>query len=231
MNISKTLARLRKENGLTQSAAAGFVRERSGKSCTSKSVSNWETGVAMPSVDQFLWLCELYGVGDVLAFRDLSGEYRGIGKLNALGKSRVEEYITMLSGNALFAESQDGYYDVVKPQRVIKLYDIPVAAGTGFFLDSDAYEDLEVDKTVPQNADFAVRVSGDSMTPRFVDGQIVFIKEQQTLDVGEIGIFALDGDSYIKRLGHGELLSLNARYRPIKIREYALFHVFGKVVG
>lgn len=230
MNISKSLARFRKEKGLTQATVASFVKERSGKSCTAKGVSNWETGVAMPSAEQFLLLCELYGVGDVLIFLGLESEYRGFGKLNTLGKSRVEEYIVVLSGSPLFAEPQDGD-DTPKAQRVIRLYDVPVAAGSGSFLDSDAYEDLEVDETVPKKADFAVKVRGDSMTPRFIDGQIVFVKEQQTLEVGEIGIFVLDGDSYIKRLGHGELLSINSQYEPIKLGEHLVFHILGKVVG
>jgi phage repressor protein C with HTH and peptisase S24 domain len=121
--------------------------------------------------------------------------------------------------------------DCAKPRRIIRLYDKSVAAGVGSFLNSDAYEDLEVDDTVTLEADFAVKISGDSMTPRFVDRQIVFIKQQQTLEVGEIGIFELEGDAYIKKLGRGELLSLNPLYQPIKIHEYNSFHVFGKVVG
>jgi phage repressor protein C with HTH and peptisase S24 domain len=48
---------------------------------------------------------------------------------------------------------------------------------------------LEVDDTVPDVVDFEVRVSGDSMTPRFCDGQVIFIKEKPTVEVGEIGIF------------------------------------------
>ena len=120
---------------------------------------------------------------------------------------------------------------IAYPRRTIKLYDIPVAAGTGNFLDSSSYEDFEVDETVPDETDFAVKVSGDSMTPRYVDSQIIFIKEQQWLDVGVIGIFELAGDAYLKKFGHGELLSLNPRYRPIKIREYDSFHIFGKVIG
>jgi SOS-response transcriptional repressor LexA len=69
------------------------------------------------------------------------------------------------------------------------------------------------------------------MTPRFIDGQIVFIKEQQVLVVGEIGIFYLNGDAYIKKLGEAELISLNDDYEPIQIGEFDSFRVFGKVVG
>jgi len=197
---------------------------------TFKNISSWETGFAMPSIEQFLLMCELYGVRDIQdTFRGIQPEYRGLKKLNALGRSRVEEYIAMLSGNSLFAETADDNYEL--PCRIIRLYDIPVAAGTGSFLDSDYYEDFEVDETVPKGTDYAVKVSGDRMTPRFIDGQIVFVKERQAIEVGEIGIFALDDNAYIKKLGRGELISLNPSYRPIKINEYSSFHTFGKVLG
>jgi len=233
MSYSGTLAQLRKECGLTQPEVAGFMTKRLEKPCTVKTISRWETGVAMPPAEQFLLLCELYEVGDIqTTFRGLAGQYRGFAKLNRLGKSRVEEYITVLAGSPLFADAQDDREDdLTKPRRVVRLYNIPASAGTGSFLDSDDYEDFDVDSIVPVETDFAIKVSGDSMMPRFVDGQIVFIKEQQTLDTGDIGLFALDGDSYIKQLGHGELLSLNRVYRPIQIHEYASFHIFGKVVG
>ena len=137
----------------------------------------------------------------------------------------------MLRGNPLFTENDDYFGDPAKTSKFIRLYDTPVAAGTGSFLDNDSYEDFAVDATVPQEAEFAVRVRGDSMTPRFVESQVIFIKKQSTLEVGKIGIFSLDVGSYIKQLGHGELLSLNSMYGPIKIQEHSSFYIFGKVVG
>jgi SOS-response transcriptional repressor LexA len=90
---------------------------------------------------------------------------------------------------------------------------------------------IEVESTVPSSADYAVRVSGDSMTPRFVDQQIIFIHEQPALTEGDIGIFRLNSDAYLKKLGKGCLISLNSDYAPIPIREHDDFSVFGKVVG
>ncbi|MDR0936746.1 MAG: hypothetical protein LBM98_08705 [Oscillospiraceae bacterium] len=78
--------------------------------------------------------------------------------MNQLGKSRVEEYIGLLAGNPLFAEFES-FTDV--PHRYIRLYDTLVAAGLGNFFDSDTYQDLEVDDTMPDAAGFAVRISGD----------------------------------------------------------------------
>jgi len=231
MSYGAILARLRKEKGYTQSEAAEHISRFSSKPCTFKVVSHWENGVSSPSVEQFLLLCEYYGVRDIQGtFRGAGAGYRNLSSLNALGKSRAEEYISMLSGNPVFSEPESAG-DANLPRRFIRLYDIPVAAGTGIFLDSDSFDDLEADRTVPEEADFAVRVSGDSMEPRFVDGQIIFIKGIKTLETGEIGIFELNGDSYVKKLGYGELISLNPRYAPIKIGEFDSFHVFGKVVG
>lgn len=229
MPYAEILAKLRKEKGATQQEVAEFISKHSDRQYSLKVVSHWETGVSIPPVEQFLLLCEFYRVGDIQkTFRGITPEYRSLAKLNTLGKSRVQEYISMLSTNPLFSEHEN---DDDKPRRYIRLYDIPVAAGTGSFLDSDAYVDFEVDKTTPDETSFAVRVNGDSMEPRFVDSQIVFIKQQQTLNIGEIGIFELGGDAFIKKLGQGELISLNERYKPIKIREYDSFHIFGKVVG
>ena len=230
MKYAEILARLRKEKGYTQAEVADYISRRSDKNYTFKVVSHWEKGVSSPPVEQFLLLCEFYGVRDIQGtFRGIETESHSLSKLNELGKSRAREYIAMLSAAAQFSESAGEKIETLR--RFIRLYYLPVAAGAGNFLDSDSYDDFEVDETVPDEAGFAVKVSGDSMTPRFVDSQIIFIKEQQQLDVGDVGIFELNGDSYVKKLGNGELLSLNPRYKPIKIREFDSFHIFGKVVG
>ena len=116
-------------------------------------------------------------------------------------------------------------------KRLMRLYDIPVSAGPGNYLEGSDYEMIEVDGLTPENADYAVRVNGDSMMPRFVDKQIIFVHEQPSLDEGEIGIFCLNNDAYLKKLGRGQLLSLNSKYEPIPIRDYDEFKIFGKVVG
>ena len=115
--------------------------------------------------------------------------------------------------------------------RLLRLYDIPVSAGAGNFLEGGSYEMIEVDSAVPETADYAVKVSGDSMTPRFLNGQIIFLHEQPVLHEGEIGVFSLNGEAYLKKLERGALVSLNPAYAPIPIREFDDFRVLGKVVG
>lgn len=122
-----------------------------------------------------------------------------------------------------------------KPIRFLPLYRLAVSAGTGEFLDGAGFDTVEVGEEVSPSADFGVRISGDSMEPRFVHGQIVWVKKQDTLSPGEIGIFLLNGSGYCKRLERTEhgtaLISLNSSYAPIHVRSGDDLRVFGKVVG
>ena len=71
-------------------------------------------------------------------------------------------------------------------------------------------------------------VSGDSMEPEFHSGEIAWVSQQDTLCDGEIGIFGLNNEAYIKKLKRYAdrlyLVSLNSKYSPI-------LDVFRKVVG
>jgi repressor LexA len=115
------------------------------------------------------------------------------------------------------------------------LFDLPASAGTGSFLDGENYTILEVGEKVPVDVDFGIRISGDSMEPQFISGQIVWVHQQETLSTGEIGIFYLNGNAYCKKLkdeGNGLFLtSLNTKYEPIAVKDTDSFKIFGKIVG
>ncbi|MBQ8731758.1 MAG: helix-turn-helix domain-containing protein [Oscillospiraceae bacterium] len=119
--------------------------------------------------------------------------------------------------------------------RPIRLYQIAASAGTGNFLDGEEFDEVMVDDAVPASAEFGIRIQGDSMEPRIPNGSVVWIRPQQMLDDGDIGIFVLNGDSYCKRLmqtgSRARLVSLNKRYSDIQIGEYDELYVVGKVVG
>ena len=121
------------------------------------------------------------------------------------------------------------------PRRKLSLFDLPVSAGTGQFLDSDRFSEIEVGDEVAASADFGVRVAGDSMEPLYLDGQIIWIHKQDTLEEGEIGIFFLDDEAYVKKYHQTDsgiqLISLNSKYSPINVSSESTLKTFGKVVG
>lgn len=110
-------------------------------------------------------------------------------------------------------------------------FDLPASAGFGLPLEGDIKTILEVPPTkATRNADFAVRVSGDSMEPTFYDGDIVLVKRTE-IEVGDIGIFVINGESYIKERGNGVLFSHNKKYKEIRINGNDSQFSVGKVIG
>lgn len=226
MKKNETLAQMRKRAGFSQAAAAARLTAR-GCPVTHRAVSKWERGDTQPNMDQFLILMEAYGVRDAVAAFGLG---RGTGALNALGRARLSEYESLLAHDARFALPDAA---ARRAGRAIPLYDLPVSAGTGQFLDGEHYELTDTD--VPEGADFAVRVCGDSMTPRFANGQTVFVERTEELVRGETGIFLLNGSAYCKVLGGAQgapaLVSVNPAYMPICISPEDELRVLGRVMS
>ena len=107
--------------------------------------------------------------------------------------------------------------------------DLPVSAGAGIYMQDDHTEQIRV----PANretlrANYALRVAGDSMEPRFSDGDIVLVQTQPSVEIGEVGIFILNGEAYIKKYGGECLVSLNSKYEDIPISNNDSFYCKGK---
>jgi phage repressor protein C with HTH and peptisase S24 domain len=118
-------------------------------------------------------------------------------------------------------------------RRSIGLYDMPVSAGIGEFLaDATRIEDIVIpDDPRTAEADYALRINGDSMEPRYHSGDVVLVQSSDTVEEGELGIFVLDGSGYFKKYGGDCLISLNTKYPPIPLRDFAEVACCGRVVG
>lgn len=117
-------------------------------------------------------------------------------------------------------------------RRTIPVYQMPVSAGPGVYLDDTTAEEISIpdnDKTA--TCDFALRVSGNSMEPVYHNGDLVLVEDCDSVEVGELGIFVLDGDGYFKKFGGDRLISLNPEYADILIRSFSEAVCCGRVVG
>ena len=94
------------------------------------------------------------------------------------------------------------------------------------------YEEIEVDNL---SADFAIKISGDSMEPRINNGSIALIKQADILDDGHIGAFYYDGAVFCKIFRKTKteafLESVNKKYSPIHLAENASFKIYGEVIA
>ena len=227
-NIGEKLTALRRRAGLSQKELAERLALY-GVHVSNQAVSKWEKGLTQPNADQFLALCRALDAENIGAefFGRRAGMLRG---LNDDGVRKLREYADLLRASGLFelpAEEQ-------AEQRVLPLYSLAVSAGTGQFLDSDDFESVIVGADVPDAADYGVRVAGNSMEPRYADGQTVWVQYRRTLRSGEIGIFLYDGNAYLKQLimddGGVRLHSLNPDYADIPVRSAGELRILGRVV-
>jgi SOS-response transcriptional repressors (RecA-mediated autopeptidases) len=228
MSIGAVIAQKRREKALTQQELAKRL-ENDDIHVSLKAVSKWEQDAVLPNAAQFLALCRALEIHDVL------GEFLGVHSglmsgLTAEGRARVTEYAQLLRESRRFGLHEER----ARALRRIRLYDLPVSAGPGTFLDSEGYEEIELPTDAPEAADYALRISGTSMEPVYHDGQIVWVKEQNSLQPGEIGVFVYDGCSYIKQLrsdGRGVVLhSLNPENGDIPVSDSLPLQVMGKLL-
>ncbi|MBQ3483588.1 MAG: helix-turn-helix transcriptional regulator [Clostridia bacterium] len=117
-------------------------------------------------------------------------------------------------------------------RRMLPLYDLPVSAGVGVMLDGDSTDEIAVrDNTRTREADFALRISGNSMEPRYHDGDILLVQNTDTLEFGELGIFILDGNGFFKVFGGDRLYSINEEYGDILLKDFEDVRIAGRVIG
>ena len=106
----------------------------------------------------------------------------------------------------------------------------PVSAGTGAYLGPEEFETIfVVDNNLTHHASFGVTVRGDSMEPTYHDGDILIVEGAEDIEVGEIGVFTVGGDGYVKKRGENTLISLNPAYEPIQLTEDTWCN--GRVIG
>ena len=116
--------------------------------------------------------------------------------------------------------------------KKIDWYALPASAGTGNILDSGLAEELLVPESLAsEQADYVISVDGDSMEPTYHNGDKVFVEKCDSVAIGEIGIFVINGDVYIKELGNKCLISHNEKYKPICLGESDSVFCCGRVIA
>ena len=252
METCDRLKALRMNFGLTQKE----LGEQLGISTVS--IHHWEAGTKNPSAPAIIALAQIFGVTtDYLLGMDsmqdrpsfpmntdeasLLSDYR---VLDSYGKNAVDtickiEKARVESEHIELTKKSNIVYLSQRPGRYIPKYATPSAAGYSVPIDSDEFEMILVDDNVPDDADFAVGIQGDSMYPYIHDGDTVYVKKDCELSVGDVGIFCVDGAMYCKQYyvddkGNLALISTNphARHTNVYINAHneVSIQCYGKVL-
>ena len=230
--IGEQIKKYRNIKGMTQQDIADALGESSGRV-----IYNWEKGIGRPDCDKLARLCDLLCVSadELIGCKSMAGrptatEWGTLQKYRALdehGKEIVDYLIDSEYKRVRLAIKKS-------KTRMLKVdfYNYPASAGTGNFLDNEIPEQILVKEcSEAEEADYVIPVSGDSMEPTYHDGDKVFVEKCSSIDVGEIGIFVVNGEVYIKELGNKCLISHNEKYKPIRIGENDSVYCCGRVIG
>jgi len=112
------------------------------------------------------------------------------------------------------------------PLRLWAYYGKIACAGTGFYFDDIPSDTVQAPDA---NADFIIGVNGDSMEPDYHDGEKLYIKKVENINPGEVGIFTINNECFLKEYGEDGLVSKNKKYEDIPGNEDV--RLIGKVVG
>lgn len=243
--VGQKIATARNQAGLSL-AKFSTLLEDFGVSVSAAAISKWEVGKSVPSAYQLLAVTQALHTDEDFSYFMKNGSNP---ELNAEGMKKLVDYKTDLIAS--------GRYKPARANNIIRFIEMPVSdlavsAGTGVFLDEGNFEMVSFpEASVPQGADFGLRVSGDSMEPVYHNGQIVWVQQCERVGVGEVGIFIYDGDGYIKLYDEQEpdesvrdsftdsygnvhmqpvMISYNQKYDPRVVSADAGFQVVGRVL-
>lgn len=191
-------------------------------------ISGWKRGI-YPNSEILMRLAVLLNVpSDILLFgttsrisTDLAEDEQEL--LRYYNQLPEKEKIRLVSRAEAIAEM----YSNITVEPEIPMISIrhsvyKVSAGTGYALDEgDSWDEIEVpDTPEARKADFCLTIYGNSMEPVYYDGDIVLVKQQSNVERGQIGIFIIEGNGYIKKFGGDRLISLNDQYEDIMLSDY-----------
>ena len=153
-------------------------------------------------------------------------------KLSDRNKPKLIKY-----GNELLEGQSEAKERVVDIEEYRERVSLPapgkVSAGTGYWQedDYDTMVDFYKDE-VPDESEYdtIAIVVGHSMEPKTKNGDFLFIKLKNQVDLNKIGIFKVNGENYVKKLKSDRLESLNKDYDDIKLSEENDIRTIGEVV-
>ena len=221
---------LREKNKLTQQQTAEKLN------LPLPTYRSYETGAREPGVDVLIKLSELYDVTtDYLLDHKPRLTMLSPSEISHIKKYRtLDPYGKKAVTSVLDIEFERCTY-IPEPNREelieVSINYAPVSAGFGDELeDYEQWEKASVPLTPEsRKADFILVVDGDSMEPKFHNGDYILVRKQPAVDIGQIGIFGVDGKGYIKKYGGDKLISLNKKYPDIPLDEES--RCFGLVLG
>lgn len=222
-------------------------------------VNNWIRGNNSPDVDMVPRICKVLDVSILSIYSpakiegtsgnekapsysdeamQLAQDYdnqmdtRGRETVRGVADMEVARYKALLREQRQEMESAEEMEQEVHKVIDLRFDELKASAGAGYQLDEDRmviWKVLLNEDT--RKADFCIEVDGRSMEPIIEDGDIILVRQQPAVDIGEIGLFTVDDKGFVKKQGPDRLISVNDEFDDIYPAEYDNVICRGKVIG
>lgn len=183
-------------------------------------IQSWERNLRAPGMEHLVRLSRAFhtSIDDMLGLEfnknqdTLSGSERMFlsryRMLDEYGQRAVQSICDIEHERTTAAQTHKTSSNVIDFDKElgkrIPYFSLPSAAGFSSPLDDDNFTMITVKGYVPTETDFAINIQGNSMFPYIHDGDMVFVKKQEELNVGDVGIFCVDGAMYCKQYYRAE---------------------------
>lgn len=201
MGIGRRIRNLRIDSGMTQKELSNYT------GVSTITISNWEQEAKLPSAPAIISLSNIFKVTSdyILGINNninLSHEEMSIldsyRKSDKYGKEAIRSISQIEKSRSESTCNNHNSINITK-YRSIPYYDIPSVAGYSTPIDESTFTMIQVTDDTPRNSDMAIRIQGTSMMPYIYDGETVFVHKQESVEIGDIGIFCVNGAMYCKQ--------------------------------
>ena len=234
--IGENIKQYRLQNGWTQQELGTKI------GISKNAIGNYEKGFRSPKKDTMFDLANAFNISIDDLFppiqKDSSSPTSSIqtiyDELNPPRQVKVLNYAKrQLNEQKNEEETKENEVSEVIQLYSYDYYDHPASAGTGQYLNDVRVERIEL--PVDIDADFVIPIKGDSMEPKYMNGEVVLIKETGFDYDGAIYAVDWDGQTYIKKVYKEKdglrLVSINSKYKD-KFAPYDEDpRIIGKIVG
>ncbi|PWM54007.1 MAG: hypothetical protein DBX92_14390 [Dielma fastidiosa] len=234
MGIGKRIKEARESVGITQAQLAKNI------GVTPSAITNYENETSHPKESILYSLMNALNVDANFLFQDSINKVST--NLSMAEQEHIKKYRSLDNRGRELVDmvlDKEYRYATESPREFLMLEEAPyrpryerlASAGTGQYVFDDIPPEMV---QIPEefiDSDFVIGVNGDSMEPTYHDYDDLIVKKQLKVNDGEIGIFMIDGEAFVKEFRGDRLHSHNPEYDDIMLNEYMDIRCIGKVIG
>ncbi|MCI2771276.1 helix-turn-helix transcriptional regulator [Staphylococcus lugdunensis] len=233
-SFSTNLERLMNQKDMNDSDLADLV------DVNRTTVTRWRKGIRSPKLDKLPEIANVFGVEplDLINDSTINDTLSEIDKISSQLTLSRQNNVLEFANNQLDIQNNskdtvidlDTYRNDNTSETAVNGY---VSAGTGEQIFDEPIFTVNVKGYIPPH-DIALQVNGNSMEPMFNDKEIIFVDKSNNIKNGQIGVFIINGEAYVKKVHVGEdrltLVSLNKDYPDLHFYENEGVELVGKVI-